>query len=213
MRHIAGTLILTALVIGWIVYAKQWSWGMSPIMAGIALLMGLGISGALLLIPSMRKFKFVSVALMVNVLIFTSMFTGVYVAQWKPTATIRIDEDFEGTVYLIPAVEAATQFAPDENVIIYWNTERESDVRVLHRSKDISNVLNEAGSSTLNWYRSDSTLWRSLHISCLEIVPGRQCPQAPWNNRHPQCLDREDYDTWVMEGIIDVEKVEFFELN
>ena len=29
MRHIAGTLILTALVIGWIVYAKQWSWGMS----------------------------------------------------------------------------------------------------------------------------------------------------------------------------------------
>ena len=136
-----------------------------------------------------------------------------YVAQWKPTATIRIDEDFEGTVYLIPAVEAATQFAPDENVIIYWNTERESDVRVLHRSKDISNVLNEAGSSTLNWYRSDSTLWRSLHISCLEIVPGRQCPQAPWNNRHPQCLDREDYDTWVMEGIIDVEKVEFFELN
>ena len=213
MRHIAGTLILTALVIGWIVYAKQWFWGMSPIMAGIALLMGLGISGALLLIPSMRKFKFVSVALMVNVLIFTSMFTGVYVAQWKPTATIRIDEDFEGTVYLIPAVEAATQFAPDENVIIYWNTERESDVRVLHRSKDISNVLNEAGSSTLNWYRSDSTLWRSLHISCLEIVPGRQCPQTPWNNRHPQCLDREDYDTWVMEGIIDVEKVEFFELN
>lgn len=146
-----------------------------------------------------------------NALLFSVLITIHIVDTYKPTLVIQIPEQYEGMIHLFPSPVRGDVFESNTHGICYIPNEGEFDFKVLHGTRDISNVLNEYGRTSITIDGTSNFTYKAIEVTCFEVHKNQDYPSSPWNQKHASCMTQNQFDSLASTGVIDTLHIAFKE--
>jgi hypothetical protein len=139
--------------------------------------------------------------------LFSILLISMAVDNYKPSYYIHLPENFEGMVHLLPSKKTTENLFIGDSGIGYYNTGCEANVKIMQGENDISNALNQYGSSSLIFKLADSLHYSAIEITCFEVVKDHVYSSSQWNQPHATCMNEQVFIELLKSGKIDSSKV------
>lgn len=185
--------------LGW----RETLYGLGVFLVPLVLIGAALLSGLIVLVWRGWRKKWFLIFSWISIVALIAIILQHKIERYKPVFNIYIPENYEGMVYLLPAITSTTELYIDTNGIGYYNPGREVEVKIYHGTHESTNALNQYGSRTLIFPNADHSHYASIYITCFEVEKHGIYGSSPWNQPHATCLDEQQYLSLVKSGVVD----------
>ena len=136
------------------------------------------------------------------------------IEHYKPTLTVRIPENFEGTVYLFPSdTLVGSTIDVNANGIGYGPHTGQFHYKYKHGSKRIDDVQNTINSNQITYWSADSTKIRTIAISCFDVEKDKVYPKTELSWVYKECMSKSIFEHLIKQGLIKKDTLYFRNLT